>query len=265
MISGRRSAPGRLGALYDNRLPGAQVAIGSYELSGTVDAPGPAEQTVIGVVQVQAPAGPYTVWADRSGGAAFEEVPAKNRLLYVLNDLQIATAEKMVGEPPAYLAVLTDRPGNTDQITAAFNDTRYQWMKSEALYSQADQARVPTISFLHWAELRPTSDWKGRSETAQGAATRLGGTLVFPIDSPVSPSDRGAPQSTFDAAFDAQFPNGGQNLSQVVASPESGSASIAAQQQGAKNALMVLVVIALGAGAGYAGYKAMRGLRRQTA
>lgn len=264
MISGRRSAPGRLGALYNNRLPGAQVAIGSYELSGTVDAPGPAEQTVLGVVQVQAPAGPYTVWADRSGGAAFEEVPAKNRLLYVLNDLQIATAEKMVGEPPAYLAVITDNPSNTDALTSAFNDTRYQWMKSEAVYSQADQARVPVMSFLHWAELRPTSDWKGRSETAQGAATRLGGTLVFPIDVPVSASDRGAPQSTFEAAFDAQFPSGGQARPQVVAAPESGQASVAAEQ-GAKSALMMLAVLGLGAAAGYAGYKAMRSLRRQTA
>ncbi len=265
MISGRRSAPGRLGALYNNRLPGAQVVIGSYELSGTADAPGPAEQTVIGIVQVQAPAGPYTVWADRSGSAAFEEVPAKNRLLYVLSDLQIAAAEKMIGEPPAYLAVLTDGPSNTGALTSSFNDTRYQWMKSEALYSQADQQRVPTITFLHWAELRPTSDWKSRSSTAQAAATRLGGTLVFPIEAPVSPSDRGAPQATFDNAFDAQFPNSGQAAPQVVPSPEAGSASIAAQQTAAKNALLVIAVMGLGSLAAYAGYKATRSLRGQPA
>lgn len=264
MISGRRGAPGHLGAMF-NKLPGAQVGIGSYEaFSGTADALGPAEQTLLGVVQVMAAAGPYTVWA-ADAGDGFAEQSARNRLLYPLNDQQIATSASMIGEPPAFIAVFADRPGDLNTVGAAFNDTRYQWSKTEAVYSQADQSRVPKLSFLHWATLRPTEDQKGRTEDASFAATRLGGVLVFPIETPVLGSDRG-PQGTFKDAFLAQFPGNDGFLPQVVSSPQSSSdVSVAAQQNAAKSALTMLFFLGCLGAAGYVGYRATRGLRGQPA
>lgn len=266
MTSGR-GAPGRLGA-YFNRLSPHQVGIGSYEaVSGTPAAPGAAEQTLIGVVQVQAPAGPYTVWAERSGTGSFAEQPAADRLLYVLNDQQIAASERMIGEPPAYLAVLTDLPGDSGGVSAAFGDTRYVWVKTEAVYSQADQNRIPKMLFLHWAELRPVDQWKGRSETEQRAASRIGGTLVFPVVVPVSPSDRERPQGTFTDAFGAQFPNGGKFLPRVVSSPEQTGDDVRAiaQREAAKSALTVLAILGCLALAGVAGYRATQSMRGQLA
>jgi hypothetical protein len=208
VISGRRSAPGRLGSLY-GKISGTQIGIGNYEpVSGTPTAPGAPEQTLIGVVQVSAPAGPYTVWAERVA-EVFTDQPAADRLLYVLTDQQLAASERMIGEPPGYIAVLTDRPGDSSRIAAAFSDTRYVWVKTEAIYSQGDPNRVPKMTFLHWAELRPSSEWKGRSGEPHDAAHRLGGTLVFPVVVPVSANDRERPQGTFDDALASQFPNGG--------------------------------------------------------
>lgn len=265
MISGRRGAPGQLGALF-NKLPGAQVGIGNYEaFSGTAAAPGPAEQTLLGVVQVMAAAGPYTVWAEDSG-SGFAEQPSRNRLLYPLNDQQITASEGMIGEPPAFIAMLADRPGDLNTVGSAFEGTRYQWSKVEAVYNQADQNRVPKMSFLHWATLRPTEDQKGRGEKASFAAARLGGVLVFPIQSPVAASDRERPQGTFRDAFLAQFPGGGGFLPQVVTGPAAASdVRIAAQQTAAKGALMVVAVFGGLALAGYAGYHATRSLRGQPA
>ncbi len=265
MISGRRGAPGQLGALF-NRLPGTQVGIGSYEaFSGTVEAPGAAEQTLIGVVQVMAAAGPYTVWAENAG-SGFVDKPSQDLLLYPLNSTQIAASEKMIGEPPAYIAVLTDRPGDLGTVGSAFENTRYQWSKTQAIYSQADQSRVPKMMFLHWALLRPDADRKGRSENEQTAAAHLGGTLVFPIQVPVSPSDRERPQGTFPDAFKTQFPGGGGFLPQVVDGPQAASdVHLVAQQTAAKNALMMLGVLGGLALAGYAGYRATRSLRGQPA
>lgn len=262
MISGKRGAPGRLGSYFPS-IQGAQVGIGSYEaVSGTPEVPGAAEQTLLGVVQVTAPAGPYTVWADRSGNEAFVDQPSRDRLLYVLNDQQITASEKMIGEPPAYIAVLTDRPGDGGTVGAAFEDTRYKWTKTEAVYSQADQNRVPKMSFLHWGELRAMSDWKGRTETEQHAARRLGGTLVFPVAVPVSPGDRERPQGTFQEALTAQFPGGGQFLPQVVTGPEAGhEVTVVAQREAAKSALLVLGILGCGAVAAWAGYKATRSMR----
>jgi hypothetical protein len=265
VISGRRGAPGHLGAFF-NKLPGAQVGIGSYEaFSGTVDAPGPAEQTLLGVVQVMAAAGPYTVWAENSG-SGFVDQPSRNRLLYPLNAQQILASEKMIGEAPAYLAVFTDRPGDLGTVGSAFEDTRYQWSKTEAVYSQADQNRVPKMQFLHWAMLRPAEDQKGRTEEATFAAARLGGALVFPIQAPVTGGDRERPQATFRGAFEAQFPNGGGFLPQVVDGPAAAAdVRVAAQQTAAKNALLVVAVFGGLALAGYAGYRATRSLRGQPA
>ncbi len=264
MISGRRGAPGQLGALF-KRLPGAQVGIGSYEaFSGTADAPGPAEQTLLGVVQVMAAAGPYTVWATDAGDG-FAEQSARNRLLYPLNDQQIATSASMIGELPAFVAVFADRPGDLSTVAAAFEDTRYQRSKTEAVFSQTDQNRAPKISFLHWGTLRSTEDQKGRTEGAAFAASRLGGVLVFPIETPVLGSDRG-PQGTFRDAFMAQFPGSGGFLPQVVQGPQSSSdVSVAAQQNGAKGALMMLAFLGCLGAAGYVGYRATRSLRGQPA
>lgn len=265
MISGRRRAPGHLGAFF-NKLPGAQVGIGSYEaFSGTADAPGPAEQTLLGVVQVMAAAGPYTVWAEDSGNG-FAEQPSRNRLLYPLNDQQIAASASMIGEPPAFIAVMADRPGDLSTVSGAFDETRYKWSKTEAVYSQADQNRVPKMSFLHWATLRPTEDQKGRTEAASFAASRLGGVLVFPIQSPVVGSDRERPQGTFKDAYQAQFPGNGGFLPQVVTGPQSSSdVSIVAQQNAAKGALSVLILLGCLGAAGYVGYRATRSMRGQPA
>lgn len=259
MISGKRHAPRRLGSLFPKLQP-VQIGIGTYEaVSGTPAAPGAAEQTLIGVVQVTAPAGPYTVWGERIGSGDFTEAGPADRLLYVLNDQQITAAEKMIGEPPAYLAVLTDRPGTSSNIAAAFNDTRYAWVKTEAVYLQSDPNRVPKMTFLQWAELRPSADWKGRTTSEQRTATRVGGILVFPVVVPVSPGDRERPQGTFANALAAQFPNGGDFLPQVVTGPQGADATrVVAQREAAKSALMMLAVVGLFGVAGYAGYRATR-------
>ncbi len=204
-------------------------------------------------MQVSAPAGPYTVWAERVANV-FVEQPSRDRLLYVLTDQQLAASERMIGQPPAYLAVLTDRPGDSSTIAAAFADTRYVWVKTEAVYSQGDPARVPKMTFLHWAELRPIDEWKGRSGEPHDAAHRLGGTLVFPIEVPVSGGDRERPQGTFADAFANQFPGGDTLLPQVVRAPEQGSATIASQRA-AGGALLVLGIFACGAVAVWAGKK----------
>lgn len=234
-------------------------------MSGTPDAPGAAEQTLLSTVQVSAPAGPYTVWAERAGNSSFAEQSPRNRLLYVLNDQQLAAAERMIGEPSAYLAVVTNRPGTSADIAAAFADNRYEWTKTEALYSQADQNRVPTMQFLHWAVLRPIEQQKNRFSTEQDVASKLGGTLVFPVAVPRSPGDREAPQATFAEAFAQQFPTGGVTP-RVVDSPEqSSNVQIVSQQAAAKNALSVVAIFGLGALAAWGGYEATRSMRRRSA
>jgi len=246
------------------RLPAQQIGIGFYEaVSGTPQAPGPAEQTLIGVVQVSAPAGPYTVWAERVANV-FAEQPSRDRLLYVLTDQQLSASERMIGQPPAYLAVLTDRPGDSNTIAAAFADTRYVWVKTEAIYSQGDQDRVPKMTFLHWSELRPIDEWKGRSGEPHDAAHRLGGTLVFPIEVPVSGGDRERPQGSFSDAFANQFPGSDALLPRVVAAPESGGAAIA-NQRAAGGALVVLGIFACGAVAVWAGKRFVQQMRGQSA
>ncbi len=172
----------------------------------------------------------------------------------------------MIGELPAFLAVFTDRPGDLGTVGAAFEDTRYKWSKTEVVYSQADQNRVPKMSFLHWATLRSTEDQKGRAQGASFAAARLGGVLVFPIQTPVLGSDRERPQGSFPDAFMAQFPGGGGFLPQVVKGPQSASdVSVAAQRNGAKSALMMLAFLGCLGAAGYVGYRTTRGLRGQPA
>lgn len=261
MISGRMGAPGRLGSLF-NRLPTEQMGIGNYEsVSGTPAAPGAAEQTLIGVVQVAAPAGPYTVWAERTA-EVFTEQPSQDRLLYVLNDQQLAASERLIGEPPSYLAVFGDRPSDSGTVSAAFADGRYRWVKTEAVYSQGDLNRVPRMKFLHWGELRPVEEWKGRSAEAHDAAHRLGGVLVFPVVVPVSAGDRERPQGSFADAFTSQFPSGGVTP-KLVAAPETTSPAVA--QRAAAGALLTLGVFACGAAAVWAGNKLVRQLRGQPA
>jgi hypothetical protein len=263
VISSRRRAPGKLGPLYNQKIDLVPMGIGSYEaVSGSPTQPGPAEQALIGVVQVAAAAGPYCRWAERGDSGAFTDQPSSNRLLYVLNDQQILAAERMIGEPPAYLGVLTDRPGSAGAVSAAFADGRYRWVKTEALYRVADQGAVPAMVFLHWGELRPVEDWKSRTASAQLVATRLGGTLVFPVVVPVSPGDRERPLGTFDNAFKAQFPDGGA-LPQVVRAPESGTAIIASES--AKSGLLVLGIVGALAVATWAGYRMTREAQRSPA
>lgn len=265
MISGRRRAPGLLGTCF-SQIPGAQVVIGSYEaVSGTPDAPGAAEQTLLGTVQVSAPTGPYTVWAERSSGDSFTEQPARNRLLYVLNDNQLAAAESMIGEPASYIAVFTDRPGLSSAVAGAFDDNRYEWSKTEAVYSQADQNRVPKIQFVHWAMLRPLEEQKNLVSTEQDVARRLGGTLVFPVQVPRSGADREPPQSTFAQAFAQQFPTNGATP-RVVDAPEAATnVQVVAQQNAAKSALGVVAVFGVGALAVWGGYELTRSMRRRPA
>jgi len=258
MISGQRGAPGGLHRLYP-RLRGIPVGIGSYEaVSGTPDKLGPPEQTLLGAVQVLAPAGPYTVWAERSGTSAFAEESPKNRLLYPLNEQQLLAAEKMIGEPAGFLAVFADAPVNGDAAEQAFADTRYRWLKTEAVYAQADPNRVPKIQFIHWAELRPIEEWQGRSAGPRAAATRLGGVLVFPVPMLAGPGDREAPQSTFAAAFDGQF-SGGVVTPRVVSAPEGpGDVRQASAQQRATVSLLVMGIFGCGVLATWAGYRLMR-------
>jgi len=264
VISGRRDASGNLGLVRTPR--GVQIyGIGSYEsVSGTPSQPGPAEQTLLGVVQVTAPAGPYTVWAERSGLGPFESQPAQNRLLYVLNEQQIAAAERLIGEPPAYLAVITDLPVDGSSMSRVFEDSRYQWQKTEALYAQSDPNRVPRMTFLHWASLRPATDWKGRTATERTVAQRVGGILVFPVAVPVAPGDREPPQSTFEEALKAQFPNGSPQPV-AVAAPEGGSAVAIAEQSAAKNSLALLAILGLGCAAAWVGSKVVGEMRGRTA
>lgn len=265
MISGRRRVPGLLGTCF-SQISGAQVGIGSYEsVSGTPDAPGAAEQTLLSTVQVSAPAGPFTVWAERAGNAAFVEQSPRNRLLYVMNDQQLAAAERMIGEAASYLGVLTDRPVANADIAAAFDDNRYEWLKTEAIYSQADQNRVPRMQFLHWAMLRPIEEQKNRISTEQDVAAKVSGTLVFPLAVPRSGADREAPQATFAEAFAQQFPTGGVTPRVVDAPERSSGVSIASQQTAAANALGVMAVFGIGALAAWGGYTIARSLRRQTA
>lgn len=267
MISGRRRAPGHLGAYYQN-VDVIPIGIGSYEaVSGSPEKPGAPEQALLTELQATAPAGPYTTWAEESDDSGFKQTAPRDRLLYVLTDAQLARAERTIGEPPGYLAVLTDRPGDIGAAAAAFADGRYRWVKTEALYSQADPNPTPKMVFLHWAELRPMSDWKGRSASERLIASRLGGVLVFPQDVAPSAGGRAAPEAPFDAALKAQFPGSSGAFPQVVSHPEAGDPALvrAIRQESATNALMVLGIMGCGALAAYAGYHYVQQHRRQFA
>jgi hypothetical protein len=235
------------------------MAIGSYESVGVTSSSQQVktlgEQTLLEVLGSVQPLGPYTPWAERVGDLAWREtLSVTNRLLYPMDQADVEEAASKSGERVRVIGILSAVPSAIVKITAVLDDSKYELLKTEAVYAQSDDAAAPAIMFLHWGALRSISDWAGRDADETQVADALDGALVFPVEVAASPSDRARPTMAFADALDEQFP------------PEQVQAALApmpeeAPHAGGASLGQIVLYGGVALGAAYIGYRWWRGRR----
>lgn len=257
---GRRSAPAGIGAYYSN-LPRKQISFGYYDAVGATankfDVTSPTDQELLNLLQSQQPLGPFIPWAERAGDLDWNEVqPSSVYQLFAVTQKQLDDVQAATGEPVTTVAILSSMPSSVTQIEDAFNGSRYEWLKTEAVYARDDVNEPPTIIFLHVGMLRPVQDIAGRSSDEVLLARTLNGSLTYPVEEPLGDNDRDPPNETFEQALQMQFPP--EQVRTALVSPQEEMA--ARQEAAAASGSMMRTVLFIGV-AGTAGYLIYRWLR----
>src|SRR5258706_11382950 len=101
-----------------------------------------------------------------------------------------------------WVAVLTQKPVQAIVAEQAWDATRYDLFEVEAVYDVDDNRPAPRICFLYWAKLHEAVG--GGRQSLDTVATRLGGTLVFPVQLAIIAA-RQKPPLPFQMVLDAQL------------------------------------------------------------
>lgn len=155
--------------------------------------------------------GVFTPWAARESGVTWQPVkqpPDTNVAVMPINDQLVAAAQALAfNQPIPFVAILTQgaTPPSPDHVATVLKGTPYRFYQTQAVYSQADKAPVPRISFLHWAENRQPGDSDGGPGSLVQAASNLSGKLAYATQVNYSSSALRTPPSTsFQSALEMQ-------------------------------------------------------------
>jgi len=254
---GRQSAPAGIGAYYQN-LPYKQIGIGYYDAVGvtanTFDVTSPTDQELLNLLQSQQPAGPYVPWAERIGDLDWIEVdPTTSRQLFIITQNQLDQVLSATGELVSTITILSPIPSSVTQLEMAFDNSRYEWLKTEAVYAQADVNPVPQIIFLHWGRSRSIDDLKGRDGDELLLSKVLSGALAYPVEVPFE-DEREPPAATFQDALVMQFPT--DQVRAALISPQEEAADVLDRPR--YSIMKTLLFVGVAGGAGYLLYKWLR-------
>jgi hypothetical protein len=170
-----------------------------------------ADQALLALIGA-APSLVYTEWAAQSPTLEtswVEASPLKDYQAYAVNDLQLVSVTNTTSSVVQELAVISPVLTGQQAVKAAFEGTPFAYDRTEAVYSQLDNASPPRIYFLYWLRLRDGADPKTGPTSLNYAATTIGGVLVYILEISPPASDRAHPASgSFPSAFNAQLRQG---------------------------------------------------------
>ncbi len=151
------------------------------------------------------PIGVFVPWAEQNGAVNWKtiEKPDHELVVYPINSITVDRVNAAAyGCDLPWVAVMTDRPVQSIAAEQAWDSTRYDLFATEAVYDVEDNRPAPRIRFLYWARFHDGVG--GGRESLDAVAKRLGGTLVFPVQTEIS-GKRALPPLTFQMVLDAQL------------------------------------------------------------
>ncbi len=152
-----------------------------------------------------APLGVYMPWAKQNGAIHWTTIENPDHEV-VIYPIAASTIDRVnqasYGCEVPWVAVLTQKPVQAIVAEQAWDATRYDLFEVEAVYDVDDNRPAPRICFLYWAKLH--EDVGGGRQSLDTVATRLGGTLVFPVQLAIIAA-RQKPPLPFQMVLDAQL------------------------------------------------------------
>lgn len=256
-----------LGAYYVTKPLQAVAGLGAAPEQSLADV---AVSTIQALLQSAKPIGTFIPWADQVGDIDWKVVAPDTRyaLYPVTADLLAATERAAFGQPVGFVTVFSTKPFTLDQARALFNGTPYEYFSTDAAYRADDTKPSPTIYFVYWGRLRADAQTIGNYANLEKQANSLGSQLSFPVNMPV-PQNASQPAIDFNLAMRAQTspsvaaPTPLAPASAAAPAPTP-SASLPAAGQ-ATGVGKLLIVLAVGGVAAYAGYRIVRSRKKRAA
>lgn len=172
---------------------------------------GLAEQTFLELIRAVhriTPLGVFAPWGVQTGSVSWQTLPAPeyNVVVYPVSNALVQQAEKEAfGAEIAVVGVLAPKPVAKDIADEAFIGTPFELLQSEAVYRLDDPQPSPRLYYLFTAKRRDDfTDQNGGKGNLDAVAARLGGQLVYPLQTPRTGQERPAPSAPVDTAIAAQ-------------------------------------------------------------
>lgn len=225
-----------------------------------------AQNALTALVASSQPLGTFVPWAGQLSDNDWQVVAPDTRyMLYPVSDTLLSAAEKAAfGQPVGFVVALSTHQISLANANKLFDGTPFEYFSSDAVYSASDTKPAPTIAFVYWGRLRPNAQTVGNYTTLQKQAQALGVQLAFPVYVPAPPGAT-QPAIDFNLALKAQqSPTATATMtptSTAVPAAEP-AAPVAAGSSGVGK---VLIVLAVGGVAAYAGYRIVHARKRRTA
>jgi hypothetical protein len=229
-----------------------------------------AANTMQSFLQSIQPLGIYIPWADQVGEHDWKVVsPDQRYALYPVTADILSSAERAsFGQPVGFVTVLSAHQLTLADAARLFDGTPFEYFSTDASYRDDDHKSAPTIYFVYWGRLRDTAQTVGNYKTLESQAKAMGVQLAFPVYVNV-PADATQPAIDFNLALKAQqlAPTTAAMPTAIAPTPVAPTAiaPAAAVTQKSSGIPSLLLILAVGGVAAYAGYRIMHGGRRRAA
>jgi hypothetical protein len=230
-----------------------------------------AVSTMQALLSAAKPLGTFVPWADQVGDVDWKVVSPDTRyaLYPVTSDLLAATERAAFGQPVGFVTVFSTKPLLLSEAAALFNGTPYEYFSTDAVYRADDAKPAPTIYFVFWGRLRADAQTIGNYANLEKQANSAGAQLSFPVNMPV-PAGVSQPQVDFNLAMRAQMMPAAAATTPLAPAAVTPSASLlpgaaTAPQEPSTGIGTVLMVIAVGGVAAYAGYRIVKSRKKRAA
>lgn len=266
-----------LGAYYANRPLEPISGLGAAPILEQTMAD-VAVNTMQSVLQSIQPIGVFIPWAAQISDVDWKVVAPDTRYaLYPVTADVLKTVEQTAfGQPVGFVTVLSTRPLSLDTAKAMFEGTPFEYFSADASYREDDSKGAPTIYFVYWGRLRPQAQTIGTYSTLEQKVRAGGGQLSFPVYVNV-PAGAQQPAIDFNLALRAQQGGGLPPTASPTATPAMPgmpavapttappAAPVATPSSTAPTSGIgkVLIVLAVGGVAAYAGYRIVSSRKRR--
>lgn len=266
-----------LGAYYATKPLQAIAGLGQAPEQTLADV---AVNTMQALLQASTPLGTFVPWADQVGDIDWKVVAPDTRyVLYPVNaDLLTAAEKASFGQPVGFVTVVSTKMLSLDTAKGLFNGTPYEYFSTDGAYRADDTKAAPTIFFVYWGRLRADAQTIGNYANLDKQASSVGAQVAFPVYVPV-PANATQPSIDFNLALRAQQIAPLPASSQPPLAPASATAPAAAPSASlpgvgpitstpttpSTGVGKLLIVLAVGGVAAYAGYRIVKSRKKRAA